>query len=47
MLAGAGRAEEGAAAWDEATRANPGWPAFLDRCIEAGMLPPEARAPAG
>jgi uncharacterized Ntn-hydrolase superfamily protein len=47
MLAGAGRIEEAAAAWDEATRAHPGWPAFLDRCIEAGMLPPETRALAG
>jgi uncharacterized Ntn-hydrolase superfamily protein len=47
MLAGAGRIEEAATAWEEATRAHPGWPAFLDRCIEAGMLPPETRALAG
>jgi uncharacterized Ntn-hydrolase superfamily protein len=44
MLAGAGRTEEAAAAWQEATRAHPGWPAFLNRCIEAGIVPPQAGA---
>jgi len=44
MLGGAGRVEEAAAAFGEAMRANPGWPEYLRRCIQAGLVPAEAAA---
>ena len=44
FLGSAGRLEEATQAWLEATRAHPGWPEFLKRCVDAGLAPPEARA---
>jgi uncharacterized Ntn-hydrolase superfamily protein len=44
FLGGAGRNEEATQAWLEATSAHPGWPEFLNRCVDAGLAPPEARA---
>ena len=44
MLGGAGRIEEAAAAFREAVRANPRWPEYLRRCVEAGLVPAEAAA---
>ena len=42
MLGGAGRLDEAAAAFDYAVGAHPGWPDFLHRCIEAGLVPEAA-----
>jgi uncharacterized Ntn-hydrolase superfamily protein len=44
MLGGAGRTQEAAQAWREATRVHPAWPEFLRRCVKAGLVPPEAAA---
>jgi uncharacterized Ntn-hydrolase superfamily protein len=44
MLAGAGRVEEAQAAWRDAVAAHPGWPDFLRRCIDAGLVPAEVGA---
>jgi uncharacterized Ntn-hydrolase superfamily protein len=44
ILGAAGRTDDAAASWLQATAAHPGWPEYLRRCIVAGLLPPEARA---
>jgi uncharacterized Ntn-hydrolase superfamily protein len=44
LLGGAGRMDEAAAAFRDAVRAHPGWPDYLRRCVEAGLVPAEAAA---
>jgi uncharacterized Ntn-hydrolase superfamily protein len=44
LLIGAGRVDDARQAWEQAVRANPDWPQFLQRCIAAGLLRPEAGA---
>jgi uncharacterized Ntn-hydrolase superfamily protein len=39
-----GGGEEALEALREATRAHPAWPEFLRRCVDAGLVPPEALA---
>lgn len=47
VLGGAGRIDDAIAAMREATHANPRWPEFLERCVAAGILPPEVAPLAG
>ncbi len=42
LLGGAGRIDEAAAAFHYAVGAHPGWPDYLRRCIEAGLVPEAA-----
>ena len=44
ILGAAGRTDDAAEALRAATAAHPGWPDYLRRCIDAGLLPPEAGA---
>ena len=44
ILAGVGRPGEAVAAFQRAVRAHPGWPEYLQSCVDAGLLPPQALA---
>lgn len=51
VLGASGRPGDAVAAFQSAVRAHPGWPQYLQSCVDAGLLPPQvlslAQAPAG